>query len=309
VNLESLIASEKTPCVSVGIPTYNRPDGLRRTLECITGQTYANLEIIVSDNCSPGYETEAVVREFMEKDNRIQYYRQDTNKGMGHNFMFVCEKATSKYFMWAADDDEWDADFVSVLVRYLENHPETGMAFTDAELIDGFGRSIFKYSNLHLLSGKNSFKTIIKYTMKAGVDGKANLVYALFRKDIVDEVNRISINYPTTYGMDVPAVLGGIIRGGIYIEPRIMFRKRVQRETDRIDTVIPLHYNRYLDRCPLSKFGEYFTGHVAEARRTKFLWVVVICMIPELILSVFSYILMGIVRCVRGGIKNMRALL
>jgi ubiquinone/menaquinone biosynthesis C-methylase UbiE len=29
---------------------------LRRTLECITGQTYRNLEIIVSDNCSPGDE-------------------------------------------------------------------------------------------------------------------------------------------------------------------------------------------------------------------------------------------------------------
>ena len=70
----------KNPLVSVGIPTFNRPDGLRRTLECITNQTYKNLEIIVSDNCSPGPETEAVVREFMAKDRRIQYYRQENNK-------------------------------------------------------------------------------------------------------------------------------------------------------------------------------------------------------------------------------------
>lgn len=28
------------PLVNVGIPTYNRPEGLRRALECITGQTY-----------------------------------------------------------------------------------------------------------------------------------------------------------------------------------------------------------------------------------------------------------------------------
>ena len=72
----------RLPLVSVGIPTYNRPEGLRRTLECITGQTYKDLEIIVSDNCSPGPETEAIAREFMAKDSRIQYFHQEENKGL-----------------------------------------------------------------------------------------------------------------------------------------------------------------------------------------------------------------------------------
>ena len=49
------------PLVSIGIPTYDRPEGLRRTLAVRNGQTYANLEIIVSDNASPGDETEQVV--------------------------------------------------------------------------------------------------------------------------------------------------------------------------------------------------------------------------------------------------------
>lgn len=61
----------RLPLVSVGIPTYNRPEGLRQTLECITRQTYKNLEIIVSDNCSLESETEAIVREFMAKDSHI----------------------------------------------------------------------------------------------------------------------------------------------------------------------------------------------------------------------------------------------
>ena len=39
--------SKNPVVVSVGIPTFNRPDGLRQTLECITVQTYKNLEIIV----------------------------------------------------------------------------------------------------------------------------------------------------------------------------------------------------------------------------------------------------------------------
>jgi len=107
----------KSPLVSVGIPTYNRPEGLRRTLECITRQTYKNLEIIISDNCSPGPETEVVAREFMVKDSRIQYFRQEKNMGGAFNLKFVLKKATGEYFMWAADDDYFDTyELVSKLV-------------------------------------------------------------------------------------------------------------------------------------------------------------------------------------------------
>ena len=39
--------------VSVGVPVYDRPELLKRRLANIVGQTYRNLEIIVSDNASP----------------------------------------------------------------------------------------------------------------------------------------------------------------------------------------------------------------------------------------------------------------
>lgn len=89
----------RLPLVSVDILIYNRPEDLHRTLECITGQAYKNLEIIVSDNCSPGPETEAVARGFMAKDSRIQYFRQEKNRGPMFNSKFVLEKATGEYFM------------------------------------------------------------------------------------------------------------------------------------------------------------------------------------------------------------------
>jgi glycosyltransferase involved in cell wall biosynthesis len=102
----------EAPLVSVGIPTYNRPVGLRRTLQHICRQTYSNLEILVSDNASPGSETEAVVREFSATDRRIKYFRQPSNKEAIANFRFVLAKASGDYFMWAADDDEWDQSFI-----------------------------------------------------------------------------------------------------------------------------------------------------------------------------------------------------
>ncbi|MCX7140152.1 MAG: glycosyltransferase family 2 protein [Proteobacteria bacterium] len=102
--------------VSVGIPTYNRPEGLRRTLECITAQTYSKLEIIVSDNGSPRTETELVAREFMARDARIRFFRQQPALSISANFQFVLKQARGEFFMWAADDDEWDPDFVRLCV-------------------------------------------------------------------------------------------------------------------------------------------------------------------------------------------------
>ena len=50
--MDNLLIENKHPLVSVGIPTYNRPKGLKRLLKQIQNQTYKNIEIIVSDNCS-----------------------------------------------------------------------------------------------------------------------------------------------------------------------------------------------------------------------------------------------------------------
>jgi len=100
------------PLISIGVPTYNRPEGLRRTLSCLSRQTYPRLEILVSDNCSPRADTADVVAEMAQHDPRIKYFRQDEQLGVTGNFRFVLREAKGEFFMWAADDDEWMPTFV-----------------------------------------------------------------------------------------------------------------------------------------------------------------------------------------------------
>ncbi|MBM3982192.1 MAG: glycosyltransferase family 2 protein [Planctomycetes bacterium] len=111
--------SPRAPLVTVGIPTYNRPDGLRRTLECIRGQTYPNLEILISDNCSTTPETRAVALAHQQADPRVKYHRQDANIGLEANFKYLLAQARGEYYFWAADDDEWTPDFVAVCVAKI----------------------------------------------------------------------------------------------------------------------------------------------------------------------------------------------
>ncbi|NER08783.1 MAG: glycosyltransferase family 2 protein, partial [Okeania sp. SIO3C4] len=127
------------PLISIGIPTYNRPQRLRKTLASITCQTYSNLEIIVSDNCSSDDETQKVVQEFMETDPRIRYFRQDENIGMFYNFKFVFDVSKGDYFTWVADDDARSNDYIeNCLNIFNEREPSANLVLVNSysQLVD-----------------------------------------------------------------------------------------------------------------------------------------------------------------------------
>lgn len=111
----------KQPVVSIGIPTYNRHASLKKTIESVLSQTYKNLEILISDNCSTDNKTEKVVKDFLKKDRRIHYYRQEKNQGATRNFQFVLDKSSGDYFMWLADDDWIDNDWIFRCVDFIQN--------------------------------------------------------------------------------------------------------------------------------------------------------------------------------------------
>ena len=113
----------KQPLTSIGLPVYHRPALLRQALECLTTQSYRNLEIIISDDKSPDDQTRRVVQEFMEKDPRIRYYRQENNLGPVANHKFVHGKATGTYFFWASEDDMWEKEFIMTGVQTLSKNP------------------------------------------------------------------------------------------------------------------------------------------------------------------------------------------
>ncbi len=124
------------PLVTVGVPTYDRPDHLARALQSLTEQTYRNLEIIVSDNCSTDPAVERVGRDAMARDPRIRYVRQPRNIGAVENFQYLLTQATGKYFFWAADDDLCRRQFTEKLVACMEGHPDLILCGCDVEAID-----------------------------------------------------------------------------------------------------------------------------------------------------------------------------
>ena len=117
--------------VTIGILAFNRPHGLRNTLESICGQSYLNTEILISDNFSTNTEVEQVAREFCSKDSRVKYFRQSENLGPYGNCSFLAHISSGEFFMIASDDDAWDLDYVEKLAKILDENPEAVMSVSD----------------------------------------------------------------------------------------------------------------------------------------------------------------------------------
>lgn len=130
--------SQGTNClVSIGIPTYNRANSyLRYALQSAINQTYRNIEIIVSDNCSSDH-TQSLVKEL--NDPRIRYYRQKENIGPLNNRNFCLEQAGGEYFLILMDDDLIDDDFISTCMNVVTCRGELGVILTGMREIDSNG--------------------------------------------------------------------------------------------------------------------------------------------------------------------------
>ena len=148
--------------VTVGMPVYNRPVELRRAIESILAQTYKDIEIVISNNCSPNTEVDLVIKEYMNADERIHYFYQDKPLRVIDNFRFVLANATGDYFVFLADDDWFDKDYIEKCVAFLQNNSDYSLACgscsyhdEDAVLIDN--------ENLVSITDNNTFNRVKYY--------------------------------------------------------------------------------------------------------------------------------------------------
>ena len=134
------------PLITIAIPTYNRADlYLKQAIQCALNQTYSNVEIVISDNCSMD-NTETVVKNF--KDPRIRYFRQEKNIGGNNNFNFCLDQAKGEYFLLLMDDDLIDSDFIETCMKGVNYDINIGIIRTGTRIIDSQGTIIHEYPNM-----------------------------------------------------------------------------------------------------------------------------------------------------------------
>ncbi len=124
------------PLISIGVPVYNGKRYLREALDSALAQDYPHFEVIVSDNASTD-GTEAVAREYAEKDARIRYWRNAENLGALPNFGQAFALSNGKYFTWLACDDVLSSPrYLSTTAAFLDANPDVMLCGGDFHLLD-----------------------------------------------------------------------------------------------------------------------------------------------------------------------------
>ena len=116
------------PLVSICVPVKNgerhinkQKINIEKVLNSLVNQTYKNIEIIISDNCSND-ATYEIIKNFEKKYNFVNVYRHENEVSWAENFEFTLNKARGDYLKWNACDDIVSLDFIENNVEFLEHN-------------------------------------------------------------------------------------------------------------------------------------------------------------------------------------------
>ncbi|MGH7978834.1 MAG: glycosyltransferase [Limisphaerales bacterium] len=124
----------KRPMVSVMLIVRNGGDYLAPQIDSILAQTYSNLELIICDDCSTD-RTPQIAQEYMRRDPRVRYARNETNLRVSLTFERNCHLCRGGFIAPSDADDFWLPRKLEAQVDYLLAHPKAQMVFADDMIV------------------------------------------------------------------------------------------------------------------------------------------------------------------------------
>ncbi|MBN1684349.1 MAG: glycosyltransferase [Gammaproteobacteria bacterium] len=125
------------PTVSICVPTYNRKNYLKETLNSIFAQTYNDYEVIVVDDGS----TDGT-KEMISKLNLPIRYFWKKNEGDAATRNKLIELAIGKYISFIDSDDLLYPDSIERLVASIKPYGESAIGYGGYVQIDAEGQEI-----------------------------------------------------------------------------------------------------------------------------------------------------------------------
>lgn len=132
-----------SPLVSVIIPVYNAERFVESAVRSIMNQTYTNLEILVTDDCSTDGSFE-ILQRLASEDSRITLYRNESNLKIVRTLNSLVAAANGKYIARMDADDISLPKRIEKQVAFLERNLDYALCGTNAWYIDESGRRIGK---------------------------------------------------------------------------------------------------------------------------------------------------------------------
>ena len=169
--------------IGIGATLYNRASYLKKAIDSLLSQTYADFHLVLVDDGSTD-GTQGIAEAYAAQDSRVSYIRHEERLGMTATWRHVFEAATVspsvEYFAWASDHDVWDSQWLMKLVNVLDHNPSAVLAYPYTRRIDQQGQLLEKPPRPFAIIGMPDVEERWKF-MCSEVVASGDMVYGLAR--------------------------------------------------------------------------------------------------------------------------------
>jgi hypothetical protein len=159
--------------LSIAMCTYNGAAYLGEQLESLAAQTRLPDELVICDDSSTDNRTPAIITDFARHAPfPVRLFVNKRNLGSKQSFAEAIRHCRGGIIFLCDQDDVWREDKLAVTERVFSSSLQTGLVFSDADLVD---ENLVKLGRLSTNFGDDGRTTI----------EKQNLFYALLRRNLV----------------------------------------------------------------------------------------------------------------------------
>lgn len=139
------------PKISVLVPLYNtKPAYFKAMVEAVLAQTFTDFELLLLNDSPENHELEVLATKYREKDRRIKYSSNDSNRGISKSRNILLTMAEGDYVAILDHDDLPRPDRLQKQADYLDEHPEVGVVGSQVQIAGSSKVLRFPENNLDI---------------------------------------------------------------------------------------------------------------------------------------------------------------
>ena len=260
---------DKNPLVSIIVITYNSAKFVLETLESAKAQTYQNIELIISDDCSSDNTIE-ICKEWL-KENKDRFVNTELitvekNTGIPANCNRGVKASNGEWIKLIAGDDALIDDSIEQIINYTSSNKNINVLATQVDVYDSnfeeksflrFQPNVSEYLNIY--SRETNVKQQIEFILKGGYHSTPGF---FVKKEVFNKINYLDESFRLIE--DIPMYLRfGLtdIKIDFYPIRTVKYRKSDTNLTFRhVDFILPKYMQDYYRA--LNKYAHVYGNYI-----------------------------------------------
>ena len=175
--------------ISVVVPIFNKEKYLKKCINSIINQTYANLEILLINDGSQD-NSEQICNEFASKDKRIKVISTE-NRGAALARNSGIELATGDYFSFIDADDFIHNTYYEIMLKMIEDN-NAEIVECGFETVDENSNYVFPVKN-NITRKLNREEALVELYGKGDEEHVKTVIMCnkLFKRDLFNDISYI----------------------------------------------------------------------------------------------------------------------